>query len=70
MVELRLELKSAYEDKFARQLELIQGTEEAGGSCGKVANEAIDVTETIRSEFVDKLRVLSKDTVAGNSTCD
>ena len=70
MVELRLELKSAYDDKFARQLELIQGTEEAGGSSGKVANEAIDVTETIRSEFVDKLRVLSKDTVAGNSTCD
>ena len=70
MVELRLELKSAYEDKFARQLELIQGTEEAGGSSDKVANEAVDVTETIRSEFVDKLRVLSKDTVAGNSTCD
>ena len=70
MVELRLELKAAYDDKFARQLELIRGTEEEPGSGDKAVKECVDVTESIRSEFVDKLRVLSKDTVAGNSRCD
>ena len=70
MVELRLELKSAYEDKFARQLELIQETEEGSE---KVAEESVDVTERVRSEFVNKLRlVLSKDTPSDqdHSQCD
>ena len=70
MVELRLELKSAYDVKFERQLELVQETEEGGGFSGIVTEESVDVTETIRSEFVEKLRVLSKDTAAGNSRCD
>merc|ERR1711879_530737 len=48
MVEMRLELKSEYDDKLARQVKLLQGSEDA------------DVTDTIRSEFVDKIRVLSK----------
>ena len=48
MVELRVELKSEYDDKLSRQLKLLQGSEDA------------DVTDTIRSEFVDKIRVLSK----------
>ena len=48
MVELRVELKSEYDDKLSRQLKLLQGIEEG------------DVTDTIRSEFVDKIRVLSK----------
>ena len=47
MVELRLELKSEYDVKLARQLKLLQGSEDG-------------VTDTIRSEFVDKIRVLSK----------
>ena len=48
MVELRLELKSEYDDKLARQLKLLNGSEDG------------DVTDTIRTEFVDKIRVLSK----------
>jgi len=69
MVELRLELKSAYDGKFARQLELFQETEEGGNET--VAEESVDVTERVRSEFVDKLRlVLSKDTVKDHSQCD
>ena len=50
MVELRLELKSEYDDKLARQVKLLQGS----------ADGSVDVTDTIRSEFVDKIRVLSK----------
>ena len=50
MVELRLELKSEYDDKLARQVKLLQGS----------ADGSVDVTETIRSEFVNKIRVLSK----------
>ena len=73
MVELRLELKSAYDDKFARQLELIQGTEEGSGQNEMVAEESVDVTERVRSEFVNKLRlVLTKDTPSDqdHSQCD
>lgn len=50
MVELRLELKSEYDDKLARQVKLLQGS----------ADGSVDVTDTIRSEFVNKIRVLSK----------
>ena len=43
-------MKSEYDDKLARQVKLLQGS----------ADGSVDVTDTIRSEFVDKIRVLSK----------
>ena len=68
-----IQLPPAYDDKFARQLELIQGTEEGSGQNEMVAEESVDVTERVRSEFVNKLRlVLSKDTPSDqdHSQCD
>ena len=76
MVELRLELKSTYDAKFAEQVGIIQGRVRAGTedeedtSDEKFSEQPLNVSERIQSEFVDKLRALSKDAVAEISSCD
>ena len=72
MVELRLELKSTYDAKFAEKLGIIQGragTEE-DTSNEKVSELPLSVSKKIQSEFVDKLRALSKEAVTEVSNCD
>ena len=59
MVELRLELKSTYDAKFAEQVGIIQGRVRAGTeedtSDEKFSEQPLNVSERIQSEFVDKL---------------